>query len=696
MKKFVGVLLALMLLSVATCAIAESYTGTAPGFGGDITVTITVDDGILSDITAEGPNETQGVGSIAIDQLPAAMLEKGTWDVDALTGCTFSSTGVIEAAKAAFAQLPGADSPAADESAAAEALMTPGTYQATTHGHHSDVVVEVTVSETSVERVEIVSEGETYNLADAALNTIPGAIVEQQSVLVDTVSCATVTSRAILTGVRDCLDQAGGEGCAKRFEREIPKETVEPKDETLDVDVVVVGSGLTGIAAATKAQESGAKVVLLEKNSFFGGISQTAFGGMVLPSNDEAESHNLYNYLMKKGAGIIKGAEYLDNGMYPVESLVNNYIDRAPEMMSWLDELGIKHTDWGGERPIDGYMVGAAIFLYGDAPDNMGMAIEDFVGKFLEKGGELYLNTEATSLLTDESGTVTGVLAKSKDANYTINAKSVVLATGGYGANREMLETYCPAFANDINVTLPSNQGDGIRMALEVGAVMWDDQFCMSGSGHLEMTDADMISGYHDMMASLASIYVSPSGLRLNSEDPSPYTLGATFANPDVQAYYWIINNAEVAESAGYLDLLENHVANGDAGYFKGETLADLARQLKITPNVLRYTLSRYNAMCAAGVDEDCGKAAEYLIAMEEGPWYAAKGDIVMFGTVGGIITNENAEVVDANGNAIPGLFAAGEVSNHGLNNLCYSQNQLGECMVYGMIAGENAAAAAK
>ena len=567
--------------------------------------------------------------------------------------------------------------------------MKAGKYQAVAHGHHSDVKVEVEVSETSINAVKVIEEGETFNLADAAINTIPALIIENQSTKVDVVSGATMTSRAILTAVDDCLNQAGGKEAVEAFNKEVKKPESTKTEQTETYDVVVVGSGATGMAAALSAQEAGAKVALLEKLDFYGGISQTIFGGMIVPLEDENETREFYNYIMEKSCGIMQEPEYLYNGIYPDESIIQKYIDNSSEMVEWLKKLGVPLFE--GTRVLDNkYTLGSVLVTYDNPPDNVGHMIVDMVKHFEDNGGKTYLGTRADELIV-EDGKVVGVKASSKNVNYTLNAKSVILATGGYGGNQEMVKKYMPSYAGDINFTLGTNTGDGIEMALNVGAVMYDDQTVMSGSGHLDLTDADMVNPYMDTLASKASLYVSPGGLRLNSEDPFPYTLAPTFLNPNGQDYYWIINNEAVAKEAGYLDLLETRLNENNDRFYKADTIPELANKIGITPNILRYTLNRYNLLCEAGEDKDMHKPAEYMVAMKEGPWYAVKAIITNFGTVGGIVTNAEAEVVDKDGNSIPGLYAAGEISNHGLNNLCYSQNQFGACLIFGRIAGKNA-----
>lgn len=231
----------------------------------------------------------------------------------------------------------------------------------------------------------------------------------------------------------------------------------------------------------------------------------------------------------------------------------------------------------------------------------------------------------------------------------------------------------------------------------------------MGGSAHTILSDEDMIAEYKDFVTPKTAVYVTPKGLRVNSENPDTYSNSTMHVNPDSRDYYWVIINEAVAQAhevsssafipakevGTYKDLLESELAAGNERFFKADTLGELAKQIKIVPSTLMYTMNRYNALCAKGEDTDLFKSADYLVAMEEGPFYAVKAYMSYFGTVGGVVTNENAEVLKADGTVIPGLYAAGENSNHNLFNNAYAGAwSLGECLTFGRIAGRNAATA--
>ena len=447
------------------------------------------------------------------------------------------------------------------------------------------------------------------------------------------------------------------------------------------------------------------------------------------------------NYLLHRYNGYKQGDTYM-NGEYPNPKAIDAYVNTIYDDLKWLETKGVafnyydatetkggadtstdesvvegvssyRHTVPWGQVNEDGSVTTEYTWLayaHYQEPDRepnvAARAMEKMFKNFTGNGGTLLLNTTATELITDEKGGVVGVKAEGQDGKYTFNAKSVVLCAGGYGANQEAIAEWMPAYAGETNITLPGNTGDGIRMALKVGAVLFNDQFMMGGSGHTVITDEDLISQWRDAETPKSALIVTPSGQRINSEDPESYSNSTMHVNPDSRDYYWIIINEDVAKTnivlnniydntsvAGtYLDMLEEQLANNNERFFKADSAAELAKKIGIVPVNLMYTLNRYNKLCEKGEDTDLLKGSDYLVAMKEGPWYAVKAYMSYFGTVGGVITNENAAVLNSEGNPITGLYAAGETSNHNLFNLTYLGGfSLGGCLAFGRIAGTNA-----
>lgn len=684
---------------------AGTYTSSTDGMNGPVSVEVKFSDDAIQSVIVIEHKETAGISDAALTQIPANIVNGQTLMVDAVSGATYTSNAIIEAVTDCVVQAGGSvEALQFASNKGYSKAMSPGVYNATSHGHHSEIKVEVNLTTDAIQSIKVVDEGETYNLADPALKNIPVRIIETQSIGIDVITGATYTSRAILNAVGDCIKQAGGDEALAAFSTRIPSEPWSTEEKTVDTDVVVVGSGLAGISAALSAQGAGANVVLLEKLPYFGGTSQTAAGGFSYNEDPEL----MYDYMMQKYTGILQGDTYM-GGEFPKPSLVRVLAEQSASTIQWLADKGAGFyyinnlvSNYYGNKKADGtvedslYWHQYAIFNPGgaQAPDTGGIIFEKLIKEFLDNGGKLYLETAAVSLITDSSGAVKGVKASGKDGKYTFNAKAVVLCAGGFGASEEMIEKYAPAYIGEVNVTLNSNTGDGIRMAADIGAAVYESGFMMGGSGHSLMTDKNMISPYGDAETPKTALYVSPNGLRLNSEAPESYTNSMLHVNPDSRDYYWvIINEKNAATSEEYMDILKENLADGNERFFKENTLTELANTIRIPHNALAYTMNRYNELCKDGEDKDLFKNPAFLVAMEEGPWYAVKAYMVYFGTVGGVVTDETAAVLNEKGERIPGLFAAGENANLGLFNLSYTGGYaLTDCAVFGRVAGASAA----
>ncbi len=700
MKRVLSILMAMLLLCCAGTSLAAGYAaGTyqaqADGLNGPVTVEVTFSDTAIAGIQVTAHSETPGISDGAINSLPGMIVDAQSLAVDTIAGATFTSNAILAAAEDCVAQAGGDVEAlkAAPANVTYSKAMTPGVYTATRHGHHSDIKVEVKVTEDAIESVTILEEGETYNLADGAFTTIPAKIVEHQTTNVDAITGATYSCVAVCSAVSDCIAQAGGEEAVKAFSAKAPSDPVSTEAHVIDCDVVVAGAGLTGLSAALAAQDQGAKVVLVEKLSFHGGISQTSYGFTLMGEEGDTEGTQMAEFLLHRSVGIMDGDTYM-NGSTINEKQIRKFTANTDESIAWMQEHGVSLAVMpamkGGKYPVR-----YGLFQYEgfDAPDVAGVGIDHIAKEFVSGGGTIIYNTAAEHVLLDDAGKVVGLTATGKDGAYTFNAPAVILATGGYANSQEMIAKYASAYVGEDNCTLVSNVGDAMKMGEEIGADIYEGMFLMAGAGHSYYTDEDMIHPYQDAVSPATSIFVNPMGLRVNSETPEAYSPGVTYVDPDGEDYFWCIVNEEQAAGQLFMDIFNEQYAAGNEDFVKADSLDELATLMKMPYRTLSYTLNRYNTFCDNGVDEDLGKNANYLKAMREGPWYATKQKIMYFGSVGGLVTDENTCVLKG-GEIIPGLYAAGEASNGGIFNICYSgAYSISVCHTMGQIAGETAAA---
>lgn len=684
-----------------------SYEGRSKGRFGDVVVKIQVDEGAIASVEAEGKRETAVIAGSAFKYIPRAIVDGQTLNVDAVAGATITSAAILAAAADCIAQAGG--DPAqyeAREQAPSTTALAAGTYTAVAHGHHSDVEVAVVLGDSSIESVEVTQSGETFNLADSALGSVPAWIVDSQSTNVDTVAGATFTSRAIATAVEQCVEQAGGVEAVRGFGARVRNNVWPDAESEMDADVVIVGSGMSGLAAAMGAQDEGADVVLVEKLPFWGGVSQTTNGGYVIPGKDEQSSYDAYyDYGLNLPCGPLGEAEQDEE--YPDRALYRYFCDNVWATRKWMRDMGLPNQNpvelesapMGFVYWPDGFTLGAWGLTYDgfSTPDRVGKNFEIIVNLFLERGGRVLLEQPVEEVLLDDAGAVRGVRTRGKAGAVTINAPAVVLAAGGFGNNNAMVKEYAPAYDGEFNATLCGNTGDGIRMGVEAGGAVYDRQFVVGQYGHTLVTDYEMTHPYEDSLTPIASIFVNSMGLRANSEYPELYTGGASYVDPDPchRDYYWaVMNTAVFSANPDYAALFEEQYEEGNERFFEADTLSDLARAICISPTILHHTVARYNRFCEQGVDEDFGKLPEYLVPLvEDGKWYAVKCEMVYWATVGGLRINANGGVVNESGEAVKGLYAAGENANGGLYNTHYVGGRMMPlCATMGRLAGRSAA----
>ncbi|MBQ8092545.1 MAG: FAD-dependent oxidoreductase [Clostridia bacterium] len=414
MRKFsVFALVFGLILSIQSLVLAESYTASAQGFGGEVTVTLTITDGKLTNVTATGDGETDGVGSRAIEDMPAMMMETNSVEVDGITGATVTSTAVLEAAGAALAQS-GVKLTAVEQQAAS--AMTPGTYTATSTGFHGPVTVSVEVSEDSIVSVKVTGEQETPMVGEAALSILAESIVENQTTT-DTVSGATFSSNGMNAAVEDALLQAGANSASIASFRKntVPAE----KCEDTETDIVVVGAGTAGMVAAMNACDQGAKVILLEKTGITGGSASLSHGTIWALHIPETTADGMYDY----NADDVY--ELFNKLAYPVlnKDVLYTIAGNTTRGIEYLQKNGytIGMLDKSQEK--------FAPYINAMTHEDMGYGFTAMLDKNIrERNIDLRLNTSAISLKMNENGQVSGVVAENEAGQYTISAQKVIYA----------------------------------------------------------------------------------------------------------------------------------------------------------------------------------------------------------------------------------------------------------------------------
>ena len=591
--------------------VSGDFTGTAKGFGGDVSVTLTLTDGAITGCTAEGKDETEGVGSQAIAKMPGEIAESGSIAVDGVSGATITSTAIKEAAAAALTA----------------AGLNPDDYK------------------TAVEK-------------DAAA-----------------------------------------------------------EDSTVDADVVVVGAGGAGMTAAITAAAEGKSVVILESQSMVGGNSVRATGGMnagktvYQDENEFGESAGVEKTLKTAAekyadnetitalaktvseqwaayqanpTGYFDSVELMEldtmiggKGINDPE-LVETLCANSADAIDWLDEHGItlhNVSSFGGasvkriHRPVnaEGKTVSVGSYMIPLLQENC------------EKAGvKMMLDTTATEILTDANGAAVGVKATGASGEtVTVNAKAVVLATGGFGANLDMVVKYKPELKGFMTTNAPGIQGQGIEMAEAIGAATVDmDQIQIHPT--VEANTAALIT---EGLRGDGAILINEEGQRFIDEVGTRDVVSAAeIAQPG--SYSWLVVDQAMADASS---VIQGYIKKGYT--VTGSTYEELGKAMGVDAAAFAETMEKWNGYVEAKNDPDFGRTS-FANPLNTAPYYAVKVTAGVHHTMGGLKINANTEVLNEKGEVIPGLFAAGEVTGgvHGANRL--GGNAVADFTVFGRIAG--------
>ncbi len=598
----------------AAGGVSGSFTGTAKGMG-EVSVTLTLTDNVITDCTAKGDEETSGIGSVVIEQFPGEVVEGNTINLDSISGATITSNAFVEAAKAALT----------------EAGLNPDDYMA---------------------KADKAANGETVSY---------------------------------------------------------------------DADVVVIGAGGAGMTAAMTAADAGQKVVILESQAMVGGNSARATGGMNAAKTVYQDENEF-----DQAAGVEKtlataAEKYADNEtitalaktvseqwaayqanptgyfdsmeLMELDTMVGGKGINNPELVKTLCEGTADAIDWLDENGITLHNVssfgGASVKRIHRPVNEEGKVVS--VGAYMipllqenceKRGIDIVLNTTVDTILTDANGAAVGVSGTDKDGNtVVVNAKSVILATGGFGANLDMVTQYKPELAGFMTTNAAGAQGQGIEMATAIGAGTVDmDQIQIHPT--VEANTAALIT---EGLRGDGAILVNANGERFIDEVGTRDVVSAAeIAQPG--SYSWLIVDQAMADASS---VIQGYIKKG---YTKtGATYEELAKELDVDPAAFSNTMETWNGYVEAKNDPDFGRTS-FANPLNNGPYYAIKVTAGVHHTMGGVTINSATEVLKEDGTVIPGLFAAGEVTGgvHGANRL--GGTAVADFVVFGRIAGESAA----
>lgn len=557
-------------------------------------------------------------------------------------------------------------------------------------GGKDAVTVTVTLTDDgAIAAVTVDACKDTPGICELPCEQIPAAMVAANSINVDTVAGATMTSNAILNAVKTALETAGIDTTALMEKKEVVVE--KAADETLEADVVVIGAGGAGLAAAISAEQNGAKVIVVEKMPKVGGNTILA-GGAVNAVEDRSE------FAVKQNDSVYWHYwQTLNGGDWQGDpELVMTLVSNAYDGIQWTKELGM---EWLGEEAV--FTVSGGLWPRAWKPAMVaGTGFFDTYTKYIDKTDkiDLMLNTKAEKILTNESGAACGIIATGETGNtITINAKSVVVATGGFSKNVELRMAYDAIWGMLDEKVLSTNHegatGDGVKMLQALQA----DFIQMGNIQLLPLGDpvTGSLSGNIEHGVD-SRIFVNKSGLRYGDEGGRRDDMTRDlFAQED--AYMWIVMDSDTYptgdEINNFGETANQLVEAGRA--VKADTLEELAEKMGVPAENLVATIAEYNRHCIGGdlegQPDEFGRTL-FGPAIDNGPFYAGARVPTVHHTMGGVRIDTQARVYNENGEIIDNLYAAGEVTGgiHGTNRL--GGNALTDTVVFGRIAGESAA----
>lgn len=561
------------------------------------------------------------------------------------------------------------------------ATFKAGTYVGTAKAHNGELKLEVTVDKESIKEIKILEHKESPGISDPALERIPKAIIDEQSLAVDTISGATVTSNAIILAVTNALKQSEVNIDALKTKKE-KKETARKAVEHT-TDVVVIGGGGAGLAAAVSANQKGAEVIVVEKMPRLGGNTILSGGAFNAVDPKRQKAQGIEDSIDKHYTQTYEGGDKLGN-----TKLIRTLVENAYPSIEWLESLGMKFND-------KVFTVLGGMWPRAHKPSTpLGTGFVDTYSKYIDKnkGVQVLLDTEATEIIMEKGKTV-GIKAKGLKDDLTIHAKKgVVIAAGGFAGNSKMVDKYnksWPSLTKVKTTNHPGATGDGMILAEAVGAKlvgMENLQLLPMGDPKTGSLSGNIEQGVENR------IFINKSGKRFVDEGARRDVMTKALLEQK-DSYMWVVldhkNYPTAKTTNNFNETIEELIEQGRA--FKADTLEELAKKIKVDPASFIKSVEEFNKAVETGGKDAFGRTL-FDKKIDTAPFYAGPRMPTVHHTMGGIEINSNAEVLDKSGKIIPGLYAAGEVTGgiHGSNRL--GGNALADMTVFGKIAGENAA----
>ena len=567
--------------------------------------------------------------------------------------------------------------------------MKPGAYVESAIGWNGPIEVKTTVSDNRIDSIEILKSDEVPYIADEPMKAIIQKVVSEQNLSVDVVTGASRSSEALLRAVGQAVQAAGGDLQFFTHEPVSIDPATLPEGEEAQADVVVVGGGASGLAAAASALESGARVIVLEKAPHTGGSAALSAGIVTAAGTDiqkasglPADSAGLAKLWLEDQKRSVKGAPANLPDAAQVEALVK----QSAETVDWLTKkVGMQFS--ANAAAADGIGAYQLLPISSDASRPAGAEEVEKLEQYVKKlGGIIRTATPAWKILTTDDGRVSGVAAADGKNRFTFRAKSVVLASGGFAADLMKVTSRQPRWAVYVERTgaAKTSTGDGLTMGLQVGAKEVSDSWLMGtqfAPAYPEMTAA-MLGPRGFAGATL----VNEKGLRFVKEDLPNIT-----SEMSQQLDVWLLTDSKDPEKA---KTLRNYL--GFDTVVHGSTPEELGRRMGARADNVKQTIEKLNADAAAGKDTAFGRDPINFTSLTQAPYFAVKVRPVISGTIGGLAVTPDFQVLDNALKPIQGLWAAGELANRAFYNRVYEPGtSLLIAYASGRAAGTSAAKAA-